>query len=859
MRGGLVHGKEMVKGNSPENDIVDIKASAGEIVMDKETLAKGKQAWVKFIEKEMKKHPHLFKDKMNAGGKLCYDEGGYVANPNYQGLAASFNGPSAPANAGNVYTKDTSNPTATKIREYDAVQKNLGRPLTMEERTEYNMLKAKQAAGMFKGGAIEGGQENDGDQMKDLLKSKVRLKSKAKQKFAEGGTVQPEFNPEAYLAQKSPLAAFDPEQYLAQKSDKNRPWYDVKPENLAPGFLAGLKKIDEYTGAPVRKFITEKATGQKLQEAPSGSEQAAMLGAPTTTYGQKYGVPGYLGGNVSPADIYGVGLEMAQDPLLLGGKAIEGAKGLLGIGREASEAIKAKNAASATQRQAGEATAESSAKSSANISGGGLEVNQGVKSFSYNAPKNLDELNKWTPPVGSGELPGKQRLQEIEQIVPDLEVKPLKYHYDMMENPKAMKELKTQFENLPTDSAKKIAAYNQGIVDESAQKIEKTLHDMTGNEPKNIADSGHDLISKVKDKYDLEKASLGPVFDKLQQASPLSKAESRDLAINIGENSKIGKLMQADPETGRLSLGKNTPRTGLSDAEHGAISRVVDDLNDGMSFKEIQNAREYLRKMVDPANPHATAEINNVRSIMLGQLENMAKARGDDVGSAFKDYAINERARENVEKIIGGKISDFDKMYAANPENVVKKIFSNPNYAKVVGEYVGQEKMQEMTQAFIKNGIQKAYDSADGFKPHVVRNWMKSNQQFLNANVDPKVLNRLSALADYGQYGKKFLAEVNPSGTAASLKAMLEPGSFFSNVKQHGFVGAVESTVANKVQAVTQQKQAVKAVNEAFGTKTPSAREQFKNMNLSQPMSKYMEAQAAAALGRGTIKDKGKK
>lgn len=77
MRGGLIEGKEVVKGNSPKNDIYDvklksgkhIKASAGEIVMDKETLAKGPEEWVKFIKKEMKKAPDLFKTHFDDGGK----------------------------------------------------------------------------------------------------------------------------------------------------------------------------------------------------------------------------------------------------------------------------------------------------------------------------------------------------------------------------------------------------------------------------------------------------------------------------------------------------------------------------------------------------------------------------------------------------------------------------------------------------------------------------------------------------------------------------------------------------------------------------------------------------------------------
>lgn len=644
---------------------------------------------------------------------------------------------------------------------------------------------------------------------------------------------------------------------LQTPGQSERPWYAFDPSNIGAATMADLKKIDQYTGAPVRKFVTEAVTGKTLDKAPTGAEQAKMMGATDKTYGEAYGLPSALGGNISPADIYGVGLEAVQDPLLIGGKVVEGAKGLLAGGQEVADALRSRQALEAAQSQGANSAADIAAKTGSTVSGGDLSVEQGGKLFNYKAPKNLDELNKWTPASNVGELPGKDRLAEIENIVPDLQAKPLKYHYDMMDNPKAMKDLKLQFENLPTDSAKKIASYNQAIVDESADKIQQTVNDLSPSEPKSLTDAGNDLISTVKDKYNGEKEALAPIFDKIQQSAPLTPAESKDLAIGIGENSKLGKIMSVDPETNRVSLAKNTPRTGLSDAEHGALSRVVDDLNDGMTFKEIQNSRDFLRKAVDPANPGASTEINKVRSVMLGQLEDMASKRGEDVGKTFKDYAVNERARENVEKVIGGSIDSLDKMYAANPDNVVKKVFSNPNYTKVVGEYVGPEKMNEMVQSYVNNGVQKSFDSAKGFDPSKLKTWMKSNSNFLKANVDSKTVERLGALADYGYYGKRFLDEVNPSGTAASMKEMVDPQGFFQKVKQGGIVHAVESSVAGKVQAATQQRQAIRNVNEAFGTPQPPTFSQ-NILNYTKGASDISKDgtnfQNAAATARGTIK-----
>jgi hypothetical protein len=627
--------------------------------------------------------------------------------------------------------------------------------------------------------------------------------------------------------------------------NQERPWYAVEPENLVPGFFKGLETIDKYTGAPVRKFITETVTGRELENAPTGAEQAKMMGASDVSYRESLGVPSYLGGNISPADIYGAGLEVVQDPLVIGSgikKIFQGGKALISpLTREASAKL----------AQSAKSTADATAKVSANIGGGDLVVEQGGQMFKYKPPESLEELRQWKPKPSVGELPGKGRLEEIVNTVPDLETKPLKYHYTMMDNPKSMKELKLKFENLPTEDAKKIAAYNQEIVDESSRKIIGTVEDMSGAEPRSLHDSGNDFISTVKEKYNADKKALGPIFEQVQnRAKTLNKNESKDLIVGLGENTKIGKLL-AQNEEGRFYLENNSPRTGLSDSEHKVLSRLVDDLNDGMTFKEIQRARDFLRKSVDPMNPAASSEINKVRSIMLGQLEEMATKIDPEIGKTFKNYAINERNRESIEKIIGGKIDTLDSMYAANPDRVVKKVLSNPNYTKIVAEYVGPEKMNQMMASYIKTGIEKATDSAKGFAPHTFKTWLKSNATILNANVSPEVLNRLNSLADYGYFGKRFLDEVNPSGTAASLKAMIEPMDFMQKVKQSGITGAIASEVGSRAKSAIKQKSSIKSVDEMLGTvkakpKNPSsASDSVKMSELLDKAAKFQGSSAA--------------
>jgi hypothetical protein len=69
--GGYIVGEEEVPGNSPQNDTARIDASPGEIVMDKETLAKGEKAWTEKIHRELGKNGGMPEEKtMAEGGKI---------------------------------------------------------------------------------------------------------------------------------------------------------------------------------------------------------------------------------------------------------------------------------------------------------------------------------------------------------------------------------------------------------------------------------------------------------------------------------------------------------------------------------------------------------------------------------------------------------------------------------------------------------------------------------------------------------------------------------------------------------------------------------------------------------------------
>lgn len=566
--------------------------------------------------------------------------------------------------------------------------------------------------------------------------------------------------------------------------------------SMSRGVSDVLSTVDKYTGAPIRKFVTEVATGKDLETAPSGKEQAEMMGAPTQTYGEAYGVPSYLGGNISPADIYGMGLEAVQDPFLLGAGAFKAGEKISGLAKAGTAAKEAKLPGAIPISGVSELKGEvSPSKLGGEIS----------PAFEIKPPQSLEELKSWKAPEGLADLPNKGRLHEIQQIAPDLQVKPLNYHYQMFDNPKAMKELKLQFENLPTENAKQIAEYNQAMLNESASKVKSTISDLNnGQIPLQAPEQGANFLNNIRAQYNAEKEMLGPEFQQFQELSlPLDKTATSDLAQHIIENTKLNKLTTIDPETGAIEIASHRPKAGMTAAEVNELKAVVDDLKDGASFQDIQNMREYLRKHIDYSNPKATAEIEKARSIMLDQLESMVD--NHPIRDTFRRYAINERARENVEKIIGGKIESLDQMYAANPDRIVDRIFSNPNYTEVVSQYIGPDKIYEMALSKVNQGLMTAFDSAGNFAPHTARNYLTKNRLFIDRNLGTDVYQRLSALVDNGYYAKRFLDEVNPSGTAASLAAALSPTKM---ILSGDITGAATKATIGHVMQMQEQKAA---------------------------------------------------
>lgn len=639
------------------------------------------------------------------------------------------------------------------------------------------------------------------------------------------------------------------------------PFYTLRPEMLGAGFLAGLGKIDEYTGAPIRKFMTEKISGQELEKAPTGAEQAAMMGAPTATYQEAYGIPKIIGGGLSPADIYGVGLEMVQDPLTIGsmaakgiGKGAEFLKGLSGASAEAEALAQAKSTTKVGQEAAQFADLKSMLGQEAAIGGGEQTAKTTGEFFKVKAPQSIEEITKWTPPSGLDEMQQLKRMREIETVVPDLQVPPTELHFKMFEDPKAMKNLKGDFDNLSSPQKSQLGRYNVAMLNESGKKTEKLIKDLTPNPVLKPSEEGEKFIENTLEKYKLHKEEAAPLFAKMQKVKPLSANDVDFLKGAIIQNTKAAPLMSLDEQTGKLVLKANNSKTGLSDSEYNAIKRIFDDLDGATSFQEIQRQRDYLRKMIDPSNPGATEELSKVRSVMLDQLQEMAAKKMPEMREVFQAYAKNEQAIENIEKMIGGKLESLNQLYAANPEGVVKKVLANPNNQKIITEYLGPEAYNDILASYLQQGYKNSFDEVRGYLPHKMRNFINQNQNLLARSMPPEQIERLKALADHGYLARRFLDEVNPSGTVDAFLKAIEPGSFTTEVIQKGPLAAIKQSALSSVLTSQKQRQSLNTLNEVLaGVRSTEPTKANLYEALKTKLPQVSPEAAGAAAGTGAI------
>ena len=399
---------------------------------------------------------------------------------------------------------------------------------------------------------------------------------------------------------------------------------------------------------------------------------------------------------------------------------------------------------------------------------------EAARSAQASAPKNLDDLAAWHKVAEAKgqlpELPSAERLREVVRLLPDLEHKPLGAHYEMLKSRQNFDVHRVHLRTLPGQTRVQMDAYEQKMKNEITEKVGAMI-DGLGNRPKlPKAEAGNQLMADVSEIYKAEKKRLGPLFEELKKTPIPEGAHESGLINRLAERAPgFGQALQFDNETGKLAMGPFRPDMGISRKAYTEMRQVVNSLNqESLSFQQMQRIREYLRKQIDPAKPGETQDLQAIRGAMLDHMEDLISANhpSANVRATFKQYAKNERLLEDFEKILGGKVEDFNALYLANPDQVLNRVFTNPNTVSRARELLGNEKFANLTGDFLNELRERAFDSAkNSLSVARFARELKMRKGVLEAAIGKEQYERLRALADLG----KIIPDaepINPSGTA---------------------------------------------------------------------------------------------
>lgn len=575
------------------------------------------------------------------------------------------------------------------------------------------------------------------------------------------------------------------------------------------GFIGN--RIDRYTGAPVRaaasslqasgdepiveslKKAAQRAyeqfgepqeveiNGKTVSQVPTWGEivSNADIGVPEKRLSE-YGVPvkphGLL--DTTPANMIGMGIGAGTDltPVYL-----SGAGKLLKGGAKFSEALS----------DAGQVAKEAVS----NVISKRSPMRDVPTSFGEMADKLSDTGNL------DLELPSAARLKEIEQVVPDMEFKPLDIHRKMLESEAANTEAKTAIEMLPQKQREIFDRYNQAMKSEIENRIKGKAGALAQQNIVDAKTAGKNLMNYIDTAYQANKERLGPMFKDLQENLEIPREDHvNDLVTKIAASDPdVANMIRID-EDGMMTVRPNSLKSGLSPKEHSFLSQIANDVNDGtLTFKEMQRMRESLRKAMDPMNPRETKALQNIRSAMLDHMENMVNEYhpSQDMRGIFRDWAKNEKMLDDMSDLLGGKVGGFDEAMKATPELALNKIFANSKTLNTAAQHLPKDVMENLTGQYIGKILEdsKSSDQKTLFSSAKLAQNLKRSKPVLD-EIDPGLYRELSALNDLSRIIPDG-AKVNPSGSGTFIYRVLVNAGVLSAPSAYGLLmGFKEGGVA---------------------------------------------------------------
>lgn len=567
------------------------------------------------------------------------------------------------------------------------------------------------------------------------------------------------FDPKSYAAKSS---GFDPKAYASGGS---------APEE--PGFLSHmLERYDAYTGAPTRAGLVAarggnnpisaawEQMGKPAESAPTGKDVALAYGASNKPIiGADYpdlGTPGNsmldvqpgelaamnaivkAGQNVSPADVYGTGVNMTASPDILAGPAIKGA-------RYAAEGLRGLDEVGAIGR--------SVPKIAPIVKDAEAAVKEGSALRSVPKP-NAAEISSAAESLGvptfEGQLAADKFSQRLEQLLQDS----------------------------PSLSARG-----------RQEKLRQALESVSGQTAQMVPASdlskfevGSDVKKSLLEQLAAEKKPISQLYDTLKESTQNIPVSDRSLQA-------ISRNVQKLPEGQFLGPGKSLIER---ESQNIANIKTVDD---------VKRLRTQIRQSLGPTastqEKYAAAKIQQkLAALEEGTVVRQAKRLADET----KDPRVGELVRSLVDdrKSADAQYKEFIGNVSELSQGLGKKRINSPADAERFIESLDSEKVAD--RLFQKNNSGFMQKFADKYPEQAQRVYGYQKSRIadiatkdgkLNVNtvlreVDklPKEVqslmfskDELSKLKNVRTYMESLPAPGNPSGT----NVMRDIGDMFTS------------------------------------------------------------------------------
>lgn len=387
------------------------------------------------------------------------------------------------------------------------------------------------------------------------------------------------------------------------------------------------------------------------------------------------------------------------------------------------------------------------------------------------SPKNLADIKKVADEYKTKmTLPTEKRFQEIQNTIgKDLEV-PLTPIHEEAAKSKPASDIFQLRKRIGDEAAQSLDSYDAGVK-QSAEKVFDSEINKLGTRPKtaNSMEAGQNLLSHVDESHQATKDALAPIFESFKALPPVAKKPVSLLKAGISKAPQLKEAMTVG-QGGELVMKPYSIKSGITKQAYGLLSQASDALNsDRITFKDMQNIRSFLDQSVNQNNWKEMRPVQELRSVMLDHMDELMKTLKpkSDVYNTFKQYAINEKNLDSMEKILGGKVSGRDSLLLASPEKALDRIFASSRSIEAAKKVLGPE-FENVLGDYIASIKNKATDPAFGTSSSKLHSLLVKNKgDIIKSSIPKTSWDRITAAIDTMRMFPDN-AGPNPSGTATS-------------------------------------------------------------------------------------------